>query len=232
MLQDIALWERFAPYQEHSPDWKSYKAFAGDRSDTVSKRIRMLSLAQLVRQVSRVEGSFAECGCGAGGSADIIARAMTRCGRNDRLLLFDSFEGLSRPSPEDFQRSPAHIDMFGIQTGLANGRKFFAADLSAAQASLAGHDFIEFFKGWIPERFGEVADRRFAFVHIDVDLYRPTKASLEFFYPRLGDGGVIQIDDYNFMDWPGATKAVDEFLASANPRFFYQLALGGAFLIK
>ena len=33
-------------------------------------------------------------------------------------------------------------------------------------------------KGWIPTRFQEVADRHFAFVHIDVDLYEPTRDSL------------------------------------------------------
>ena len=45
---------------------------------------------------------------------------------------------------------------------------------------------------------------------MDVDLYNPTKAGLEFFYPRLASGGVIIIHDYN-PDWPGIMKAVDDF---------------------
>jgi len=48
-------------------------------------------------------------------------------------------------------------------------------------------------------------------VNIDADLYVPTKAGLEFFYPRLNKGGAIFIHDYNDK-WPGVMKAVEEFL--------------------
>ena len=33
----------------------------------------------------------------------------------------------------------------------------------------------------IPKRFNEVKDNKFSFVHIDLDLYEPTKESLNFF---------------------------------------------------
>jgi hypothetical protein len=72
---------------------------------------------------------------------------------------------------------------------------------------------VRYYPGWIPDRFSEVADRKFRFVHVDVDLYRPTKDSLEFFYGRLVPGGVIICDDYGFDTCPGARKAVDEFVA-------------------
>ena len=50
---------------------------------------------------------------------------------------------------------------------------------------LKDFNFIKTYKGWIPERFDEVKDRTFSFVHIDVELYQPTYDSLEFFFPRL-----------------------------------------------
>jgi O-methyltransferase len=53
----------------------------------------------------------------------------------------------------------------------------------------------------------------FALVNLDVDLYAPTKAGLEYFYPRLSPGGVIFIHDYNYK-WPGIIKAVDEFVST------------------
>jgi len=46
---------------------------------------------------------------------------------------------------------------------------------------------------------------------MDADLYNPTKAGLEFFYPRLSPGGVILVHDYNYK-WEGLMKAVDEFV--------------------
>ena len=59
--------------------------------------------------------------------------------------------------------------------------------------------------------FAEVENQRFAFVHIDVDLYQPTRDSIEFFYPRLNPGGILLLDDYGFRSCPGATAAADEF---------------------
>ncbi len=47
---------------------------------------------------------------------------------------------------------------------------------------------------------------------MDADLHNPTLAGLEFFYPRLSEGGVILIHDYN-TDWPELMKAVDTFVS-------------------
>jgi O-methyltransferase len=52
----------------------------------------------------------------------------------------------------------------------------------------------------------------FSLVNLDADLYLPTKAGLEFFYPRLSPGGIIIIHDYNYK-WPGIKKAADDFAA-------------------
>ena len=144
----------------------------------------------------------------------------------------NSFEGLSAPTAEDLEVSPNHIDTFGQQADLRSGKRMFAASLEVVQQNLAEHDFIVYHPGWIPQTFAGLEKERFAYVHVDVDLYQPVKDSLNFFYERLSPGGIIQIDDYNFLDWPGAHKAVDEFLPKAKPSFFFELPLGGAFLIK
>ena len=86
-------------------------------------------------------------------------------------------------------------------------------------------------KGWIPCRFGEIADRRFAFVHIDVDLYEPTRDALEFFYPRLNEGAVLVVDDYGFTSCPGATRAAEEVTGPLAEKMI-ALPDGGGFLIK
>lgn len=230
----VANWERFRPVLEGSDDWKSYTSFKGQGSDNLSKRIRLLSLAQLVRRVAAagIPGAFAECGCFLGHSTHVIARTMTLNGRKEPLLVFDSFQGLSPAAPEDLDVGAKHVDSFGQQAKLRAGKKMFAADMATTMRNLAEHKFIVFYPGWIPDTFVGVEEKQFAFVHVDVDLYQPVKDSLEFFYERLSPGGIVQIDDYNFTDWPGAQKAVDEFVAAKKPSFFFELPLGGAFLIK
>lgn len=53
---------------------------------------------------------------------------------------------------------------------------------------------------------------KIALLHIDLDVYQPTKFVLNYLYKKISKGGMILIDDYNQVD--GANKAVDEFLMS------------------
>lgn len=231
---NVASWGRFTPVQTESEDWQSYRSFKGQSTDTLSRRMRALALAQLVRGVAArgLPGKYIECGCYRGHSTHVIARTMTLCGVDRRLMVFDSFEGLSPAAPEDFDVGPRHVDRQGLQAQLRSGKQMFASSLEETKANLKEHGFIDYVKGWIPESFAGHEDERFAFAHVDLDLYQPVKAALEFIYPRMPAGGVILVDDYNFTDWPGAHRAVDAFVAAADPTFFFALPLGGAFLVK
>lgn len=50
-----------------------------------------------------------------------------------------------------------------------------------------------------------------ALLHIDTDIYKPTKCILESCYHRVVKGGIIVLDDYKIVS--GETKAVDEFFS-------------------
>ena len=50
---------------------------------------------------------------------------------------------------------------------------------------------------------------KLSLLHIDVDLFEPTKACLECFYTHAVRGGIVILDDYGAF--PGANKAIDEF---------------------
>ena len=68
-------------------------------------------------------------------------------------------------------------------------------------------------------------------VHVDVDLYQPTRDSIDFFYPRLNPGGLFVCDDYGFTTCPGATKAIDDFMAD-KPETIVSMDAGGCFFVK
>jgi len=234
-MTTLALWDRFTPYLERTPDWQHYLEFqGGDFADSVAKRIRHLSLAQMLRHVMhrRLKGQIAECGVSRGHSAYVAAHVLREFSFSSGFYLFDSFKGFSEARPEDLAVLAGHVDVFNQQKGLKDGTKRFDYGMEPAQEALKDFEFIKFMPGWIPDRFHEVANESFAFVNIDLDLYEPTKKSLEFFYPRLVDGGVMHFDDYNTADWPGTNKAVNEYLNSNPPSLFYPLPLSGAFLIK
>jgi len=158
---------------------------------------RVFALGQFARLAVTLQGQTAECGAYQGASSYFICRQLL--GADKLHHVFDSFEGLSTPLPSD-------------------GEYWHSGDLASgdevARRNLAEFDFVRFHKGWIPERFPEVEGECFCLVHIDVDLYDPTRESLEFFFPRLVTGGIIVLDDYGFSTCPGARQAVDEFFGS------------------
>ncbi|MCP9443056.1 MAG: TylF/MycF family methyltransferase [Nitrospira sp.] len=177
---------------------------------------RRFALQQLLRLVDGVPGDTAECGVYKGLGSFIILQANQRSCYKRMHHIFDSFEGLSAPSSSDGK----HWRQFDL-----------GFDMQRVKDNLAEFAQVSYYKGWIPERFNEVADREFAFVHVDVDLYQPTADSVSFFYERLNKGGVLLCDDYGFLTCPGATRAMDEFLEDKVEKMIF-LPGGGGFFIK
>ncbi len=153
------------------------------------------------RATGKALGDIAEVGVYKGGSARLMCEA-----RGKRTLyLFDTFAGLPNT---DF-----------LDARFAGGQ--YAASFEAVRNYLAAFPDVHIYKGLFPQTGGPIQDKRFSFVHLDVDLYQPTRSSLEFFYPRLNSGGMFLIHDYLWAD--GVRKAVQEFFAN-RPEAILELA--------
>lgn len=146
----------------------------------------------------QINGAFAELGVYKGDSADLIHQM----DESRKFYLFDTFEGFTK------------TDLSG-ETGKAatyTTKNFADTSIEKVRSRLKSDQFI-FCQGYFPDTAKGLENEKFALVNMDADLYKPTKAGLEFFYPRLSRGGIILIHDYN-PDWPGIVKAVDEFVAT------------------
>jgi len=227
-LVDKSTWSLF----HTSPDLEQYRqsmvAVKGEHSDNFYKQLRFFSLMQALQFVldSNVQGDVAECGVWRGHSAHMIASRLSTQGQGKVLHLFDSFEGLSIRTELDSARSSMNEEQKRKE------REYFAVDLEVVKRNLSKFSCVRFHKGWIPERFIEVQGAKFCFVHLDVDLFQPMIDSLNFFAPKISDGGVIVVDDYGHADFTGAKEAVDRFLRTSGEFFKYEVPLGGAILYR
>lgn len=200
-------------------------------SDNALRRNRHYFLYHLIRQAPIHHGHVVELGCWRGLSAFQIANYLSQRGTDfgrQKFFIFDSFRGLSEidavDQPQDDPRSKSADQAL---------RSRFAASLGVVQSNLVRFsDLLVFFEGWIPKRFPEVGNETFSFVHVDVDLYEPIKQSIEFFYPRLAKHGIMVFDDYGCAQFPGARRAVDDFLLTAHDCIFVPTPTGSAFLVK
>ncbi|PCI42181.1 MAG: hypothetical protein COB46_01325 [Rhodospirillaceae bacterium] len=202
----------------------------GKETDNLSKKMRFEIMMQLLEKTlqNNTEFDVVECGCWNGHSTRTSATLMQQNGFTGKFHVFDSFEGgLSEFTERDRDEKSA-----GNESQENDVRAYFESSFDAVKERLKEFNFVHFYKGWIPDRFDEVADRKFSFVNIDVDMYDPIMDSLKFFYPRLVDGGCIYLDDYNYAGFPGAKRAVDDFMKENKPTFFLRMPFGSAFIIK
>lgn len=142
-----------------------------------------------------IPGAIAELGVYKGSSAKV----MHLVSPHRPLYLFDTFSGF----PERHARDRAEPTEPG----------HYACGIDPVREFLGNHPNLHFCPGVFPDTAAMVPDDAvFALVHLDCDLYLPTKAALEFFYPRLAPGGLLLLHDYTSGSWPGVTRAADEFL--------------------
>ena len=174
------------------------------------RRDRFLFLQRQLEKTLALAGRVAECGCFQGLSSYVMCsrlRAHDPSFDGSGYEIYDSFQGLSQPTMEDTEIADATAAEGSFaKTDMKPGK--YAATLDRVRHGLSSFPRISFYPGWIPNAFPADRDNRYRFVHVDVDLYQPTRDSFEYFWPRLVPGGVIVCDDYN---WPGARRAVEEF---------------------
>lgn len=191
---------------------------------------RLYNTLQFLRYSLDLEGEVAECGSFQGLSSFVFCSYIRLAQPHfdgGGYHIFDSFEGLSEPSAQDLSgQATGQIDENFQRAGA------FQGSLETVKSTLSPFPRIKYHRGWIPHSFEGIPEKRYKFVHLDLDLYEPIKGSVEYFYPRMVTGGVIVIDEYGFPRWPGARKAVDEFCAAHGLITPVSLTTGNGVLIK
>jgi len=176
-----------------------------------SKGLWDLSQNILLRNVP---GAFVECGVWRGGSAGIMGLAMKSFDAKRPLHLFDSFEGLPEPGPQD---GTAAVEYSGGRSGghLASIAKCDAT-LDLVRTLLFERlqldpKKVHFHVGWFQETVPVAAKELgpISILRLDGDWYESTRVCLEHLYPKVSSGGVVILDDYN--GWEGSRKATDEY---------------------
>ena len=170
----------------------------------------------------KVGGDICEFGVAQGATSRLMAAEILPTDR--KLWLFDSFEGLPEPGPED---KLIH-DIFNLGS-MDKYKGTMASPESEVLAKLAQVNFptnrIKIKKGWVNESL-KTADlpKQVAFAYVDFDFYEPIKDALHFLDGVMPAGGHIVVDDYGFFS-DGAQLAVDEFVKLKGDRYKFEMPL-------
>jgi O-methyltransferase len=161
--------------------------------------VRFATVDLLRREITGwgVDGAVAELGVGVGTFAVMLNRYFP----DRRIFLFDTFAG---------------FDARDLAAEAARGRPgvpYGVTEVTAEEvrSRLPHPENAEFRVGWFPDSAVDCEGETFCLVNVDVGLYQPTYAGLQWFYPRLAAGGYLLVNDYNNAHTLGVHEAVHQF---------------------
>lgn len=165
-------------------------------------------LAVLLRELRKVlaastEGDVVELGCYKGKTSLQIQKELTAATSRKRLFLYDSFSGLPEKRADDM--SPV-------------GSQFVAGELPATKKEVihlfkrSGLPMPVIRKAWFRDLTPQDLPGHIALAFLDGDFYESIMDSLKLVWPKLTQGAVVLVDDYQNEQLPGAARAVNEWL--------------------
>lgn len=152
----------------------------------------------MILEDKEVSGAVAELGVYRGDFAKVINTVFPE----RKLYLFDTFEGF----PEEDMNYETENNLLLNTVG-----KLSNTSVEYVMGRMPHPERCVIRKGYFPETAAGLEDERYAFVNIDVDLYKPILAGLEYFWPRMAENGYIFVHDYFSFSYAGTKKAIEEF---------------------
>ncbi|GGT30219.1 hypothetical protein GCM10010271_37830 [Streptomyces kurssanovii] len=164
------------------------------------------------------EGDIVEMGVAQGATSAFLANEILNTQRH--LWLYDSFQGLSRPTAQD--KLINDIENRGSMDRYESAMSF-PQQLVWQRLGSVGFpaERTHIIAGFITPEVRTLPDV-VAFGYLDFDLYEPILTGLRLLGPRTRPGSVLMVDDYGYFS-SGPERAVKEYLAE-DDRF--DLAVG------
>jgi hypothetical protein len=186
---------------------------------------KLLAHFELYRLASTVPGAYVECGVFKGASFARFAafRHLFETEETRPMVGFDTFDTFPDTAFEaDKSRRQRFVDTAGADS-LSVGQLAHLLQQKGCggNVSLVAGDICQ----TVPDFVERHPEFRIALLHVDVDVFEPTDVVMRRLAPLVVPGGVIVLDDYGVF--PGATRAVDDYLAGRAERirkFPYSLA--------
>jgi hypothetical protein len=185
---------------------------------------KMLYRHEIYKQILHVHGSIVEAGVLYGGGLMTWAHfseIYEPTHHLRKIIGFDTFEGFPSVSQKDNTRLSDHARKGGYAVDtyedLQRGIGIFHES-----CFLSHIPKIELVRGNVAKSLPAYLKSHphlvVSLLHLDMDLYEPTKIMLRHLLPRIPKGGIIAFDELNQDAWQGETIAVMEEIGLPNLR--------------
>ena len=167
---------------------------------------QLIYMAECIKAVENVPGCFVEAGCAYGATTTFLNRYMDNLNLDRKYYALDTFSGFVDEHAQyeiGARGKPSRLS----QAFVENKKAWFdrtmkmheVTRVTSVQTDIAKFDFASI--------------APIAFCLLDVDLYKPIKATLPSIHAAMSPGGVIVIDDCKPDNiWDGALQAYEEYI--------------------
>jgi hypothetical protein len=180
---------------------------------------KLLAHYELYKMIVGLPGQVVECGVYKGVSLLRFAtfREMLESPYSRKIVGFDAYGHF----PDEGESAS---DKAFIQRFVGAGGDGISRDSLMEVLCYKRFDNVELIQGdicsTVPGYVRDHPELKISLLHVDVDVYRPTKVVFEQLFDRVVRGGVIVLDDYGTVS--GETQAVDEFFRASNKEILIQ----------
>jgi O-methyltransferase len=173
---------------------------------------------------NNIKGDIVECGVAAAGNfGAMIFGCLTKPeGKERKYWGFDSFEGIQLAGKKDTLQAGIGLITHDVNVPdedllVSSGITSHTKEYVESNLKDWGLDDlnIKLVEGWVQHTIPKVIKeiKSISILRLDMDIYAPTKFTLEQLYPLITKGGVIIIDDWEL---DGARIACEEYFSENN----------------
>lgn len=159
------------------------------------------------RTAARLMGDFVECGVNRGFLSSAILHDLDWQGTARRFWMLDTFTGLDPRYVSDTERDAGAL--VANQAKLDSG--FYTGSLQAVRENFAVWPAVQIIPGAVPDTLPQVTAESVAFLHIDMNCAPPEVAAIDWFWPRMPQGGIVLLDDYAYRGFQPQKDAMDDW---------------------
>lgn len=169
-------------------------------------------------QAAKLPGDFVECGVNEGWLSLTICRYLDFNSLGKSFYLFDTFSGIPAEQITESEAARAALH-------------HYPDCFEKAKCSFSEFPRARLVRGKIPDTLDNVPIEQVCYLSIDMNIEKPERDAIEFFWPKLVSGGIVVLDDYAFGGYEKQHDSMDQFAAKVGANIL-TLPTGQGLIVK
>ena len=169
----------------------------------------------------KLQGDFVECGVNTGIISLAICDYLNFAEIPKMFYLFDTFSGI----PKD------QINEEEVALGRNQEEKLYFECYELTKSNFKDFPNVKLIKGKVPQTLPLAPIEKVCYLHLDMNIVKPERAAVEYFWEMLSPGAAVLLDDYGWKGFLPQRRALDEF-AQSKSCAICELPTGQGLLLK